>query len=431
MKKFILSFTLLLAITVVIGQNVPREMVALEIGTGTWCQYCPGSAMGADDLLANGKHVAVIENHNGDVFANAYSNARNTMWSIPGYPTATFDGKEATVGGSQTQSMYYNYLGKYNATINIPSPVAMTMEVEETDGDFTVTVQMTKVGTIAASNIALYFFVTQSHIQYNWQGQDHLNFVNQLMIPDQNGTPVDFTGGDIQTVVLNFTLDASFPPEDCEFIAILQNKTPGQGVIPGTYPVPRWEVFQAIKKAVVDLEIDFAADATQVPKYTQVTFTKNTVGGYIGVPETFLWLFPGAQPATSTEENPTVFYKEVGVFDVTLIVDRGGQIDTLVKTDFIQVDPGVGIDDQTGSIIASVYPNPNNGQFMLELNAPGTSNLDIQIVNNLGSVVYEKAGIRVNGKLQKTFTVDLSDGIYFLVVRSGSEKTIQKLFITR
>ena len=34
-----------------------RNMVILEIGTGTWCQYCPGASMGAHDLLANGKTV--------------------------------------------------------------------------------------------------------------------------------------------------------------------------------------------------------------------------------------------------------------------------------------------------------------------------------------------------------------------------------------
>ena len=114
MKKLLLSIIMLFALTTLIAQQVPRSMVALEIGTGTWCQYCPGAAMGADDLLANGKLVAVIENHNGDGYANNYSNARNTYYSINGYPTAVFDGVLKFVGGSHTQSMYSNYLPKYN-----------------------------------------------------------------------------------------------------------------------------------------------------------------------------------------------------------------------------------------------------------------------------------------------------------------------------
>ncbi len=94
MKKLLLSTILLFAITPLIAQQVPRSMVALEIGTGTWCQYCPGAAMGADDLLENGKLVAVIENHNNtggsDPFANVYSNARNSYYGITSYPYCSF-----------------------------------------------------------------------------------------------------------------------------------------------------------------------------------------------------------------------------------------------------------------------------------------------------------------------------------------------------
>ena len=511
MKKVLLSSILFLSMTALIAQDVPREMVVLEIATGTWCPYCPGAAMGADDLLANGKLVAVVENHNGDAFTNVYSNSRNSMYGVSAYPSAAFDGIHGYVGGSATQSMYSIYLGKYTSCINITSPVAMTMEVEETDGSYTVTIEMTKVGAITATNIVLYFFVTQSNIQYYWQGQSHLEHVNRLMVPDQNGTTVSFAGGDVQTVVLNFDVDPSWPVEDCEFIALLQDKTPGQGVIPGTspYTLTKWAAIQTIKKGAIDLTLAFSASATQVDKFTQVTFTNETFGGYIGVPETYEWHFPGANPETSTEENPTTFYTDCGAHDVTLIVDRGNQIDTLVKESYIQVgpvanissspddttcwyqpitldatdpiavsylwEPGgattptitvyagdvglgahtytvtltsasgceatdthtiffdecVGINDQPGTVKASVYPNPNNGNFKLELNAPRKSTVDIQIVNTLSSLVYEETGIQVNGKLLKSFYLNLNSGIYFLVIRTGSEKTIQKLFITR
>jgi|GEM_PF-1754998 len=43
-----------------------RQYVLLEIGTGTWCRYCPGAAMEVDDFVENGQQVAVVENHNGD-----------------------------------------------------------------------------------------------------------------------------------------------------------------------------------------------------------------------------------------------------------------------------------------------------------------------------------------------------------------------------
>ncbi len=61
MKKFFLSALFVFSVMVVMTQTVPREMVIMEVGTGTWCTYCPGAAMGADDLLANGCRVAVME----------------------------------------------------------------------------------------------------------------------------------------------------------------------------------------------------------------------------------------------------------------------------------------------------------------------------------------------------------------------------------
>lgn len=417
MKRFLLSFILLAAITAAIAQSVQREMVALEIGTGTWCTYCPGAAMGADDLLEAGCHVAVVENHNGDPFANSYSNARNSYYAITGYPTAIFDGLLSVVGGSHTNSMYGSYLGKYNQRINIPANVELTMDVTNTGLDYTVVITLEKVGTIPPGGLKLRFNVTQSHIQYSWQGQTHLNFVNRLMVPNASGTVVDFSSGDIQVVTLNFSIDPSWPVEDCEFVAFLQSDT---------YK----EIYNASKRALVDLNVDFTASATQVIKNTQVTFTNGTTGGYIDALETYQWQFPGAQPATSTDKNPTVMYKQVGTWDVTLIVDRGGQIDTLVKTDYITVDAPVAINPGEGNnLSASIFPNPNNGSFNLELKSLKNLRADIQIVNNLGSVLYEENGIQINGELHKNFNLNLGGGIYFLVIRSGSEKTIQKLFI--
>ncbi len=78
MKKTLLALSLIIATFILFGQQVERDKVLLEIGTGTWCTYCPGAAMGADDLIANGHPVAVIEYHNGDNFANTYSNAPNS-----------------------------------------------------------------------------------------------------------------------------------------------------------------------------------------------------------------------------------------------------------------------------------------------------------------------------------------------------------------
>jgi PKD repeat protein len=327
MKRILLSIIFLFSLTLVIAQSVDRQMVVLEIGTGTWCQYCPGASMGADDLIENGKHVAVIENHNGDSYANTYSNARNSLYGISSFPTAVFDGLLKVVGGSHTQSMYASYLPKYNQRIAVPSNILMDMVVSNVGLDYTADITLTKVGTFATTDPKLFLAVTQSHIQQNWQGQDHLNFVNRLMVPNQNGTPISFTSGDVQTIQLTWTMNAAWPVEDCEFVIWVQGASPSK------------EVLNGFKRAAVDLNVDFSAPVTTINQGDQASFTNLTTGGYIDAPETYTWLFPGAIPIVSTDENPTVTYRSCGPHDVTLIVDRGGQIDTVVKTAYITVNP--------------------------------------------------------------------------------------------
>jgi len=506
MKRALLSIFFLAATIFVMAQTSPREMVVVEVGTGTWCTYCPGAAMGVDDLLANGQKVAVVENHNGDAYANVYSNARNSKYGISGFPTATFDGNQAVVGGNHTTSMYNSYLPKYNAAIVVPSPVEMDMTETHNGLDYTVTCTITKTDPVAATNIVLNFAVTQSDIMVNWQGQTHLEHVNRLMVPDQNGTPIDFSSGPVQTVVLTFSMLPAWPLESCEFVAWLQNYDAGQGNCPGG-TVKKWTTFQGIKRGVIDLNPDFTVASTSVNTGVPVTFTNATTGGYIGVPETYEWIFEGGTPATSTEKDPVVTYNNCGTYDVTLIVDRGSQIDTIVKTDYMTVGPVVnvtaepdftacwyqtitldattegavsylwspggattptidvtyaqygigthdftvtvnngacevtknvsttldactGIGEKSKEVTVSAYPNPSNGAFTLELNAPQTITADLSLTNSLGVKVYTEKGVNIDGKTLKNIDLTgIGSGIYLLTLQNGDTKITRKIMV--
>jgi hypothetical protein len=209
-----------------IAQEVEREMVILEIGTGTWCPYCPGSAMGADDLIENGHDVAVIEYHNGDSYVTTSGTNRLSYYNISNYPTAKFDGVETVAGGSSSNSMYSSYLPYYEARKAIPS--AYTIEVTGTQSgfiDYEIEVTMEKVADDDNSNIKLHAAVTESHIEEYWQGMDELNFVERLMAPGSSGTNIDFSDENPQTVTLNFSLDEDWVVENTELVVFLQNNS--------------------------------------------------------------------------------------------------------------------------------------------------------------------------------------------------------------
>lgn len=237
-----------------------RDMVILEIGTGTWCQYCPGSAMGADDLIENGHDVGVVEYHYNDPFQNSNGLSRIAYYGISGYPTAVFDGVVKFIGGSQNQSMYSNYLPIYQARHAINSAFVLDIFGENQGYDYDVTVTIDKMATIPPDwvNMAAYMVLTESDISYNWYGQDHLNFVERAMSPNSDGTPVSFDSGDHLEIPLQFTLNNSWVYENCELVVFIQN-------------LDNKEILQGMKKALPDLTpLAVDDDNVELPLVTEL-----------------------------------------------------------------------------------------------------------------------------------------------------------------
>jgi PKD repeat protein len=85
-------------------------------------------------------------------------------------------------------------------------------------------------------------------------------------------------------------------------------------------------------------ESDFEADTTYIMEGEEVNFTDLSANN----PEYWKWIFEGADPDTSWEQNPAyIDYPDPGSFDVTLIAGNLGGSDTLIKTGYIIVEPGI------------------------------------------------------------------------------------------
>ena len=57
-----------------------------------------------------------------------------------------------------------------------------------------------------------------------------------------------------------------------------------------------------------------------------------------GNASSYEWMFPGGDPTTSTDEDPTVVYNTPGSYDVTLIAFNNAGSDTITLTDYITVN---------------------------------------------------------------------------------------------
>ncbi|MDP3463208.1 MAG: T9SS type A sorting domain-containing protein [Bacteroidales bacterium] len=495
MKNVLLSFAIVFLSLYAVAQQIPREMVLLEIGTGTWCVYCPGAAMGADDLIENGHPVAVIENHNGDPFANTYSNARNSYYAISGYPTAFFDGQNPYVGGSNNQSLYSSYLARVNQRLAVPT--SFTVEIfGDNNGDlYEITVRVEKLAEYTG-NLVVHLALTESEIMYNWQGQNHLNFVNRLMAPSASGTPLTIAVGEVVDTDLTFTFNNSWVPEHCELVAWVQNNSTK-------------EVVHSNKVALLDLVpgeptflADFTSNKTDLCEPGTVKFYDNSIGN----PVVFNWSFPGGNPSSSNLENPIVYYSAIGEYDVSLTVANGPNSSTTTKTAYVRLhdapevtfaevpvqcifwDPhmlsegqpaggvysgtgvvdgyfypataGVGqhtitytytdqwgcmnsatqvlgvdectaINEQLEGVSVSLFPNPSQGKFIINLGSNNQVNMHIKVINNLGKIVFQSNPISVVGELRQE--IDLSgvaEGIYFVQLEANG-KTLNRKIVVR
>ena len=210
----------------IISGGTTRNLALFEIGSGTWCTYCPGSAMAADELVANNKSVAIVEYHVNDKYQNAFSNARNTYYDISTIPTLLVDGVLTYEGGDKINSLYNEYLPLYESRMAVPSVHAIDLTVERSaSGEYQATVSIDEVYSYFPDDLYLYVLLTESHIPEDWLGFTEVNFVYRYTYPDANGVALDFTSNTNHTEQINFTIPDSINQNNCELVAFVQHKS--------------------------------------------------------------------------------------------------------------------------------------------------------------------------------------------------------------
>ncbi|MEM7373347.1 MAG: T9SS type A sorting domain-containing protein [Bacteroidota bacterium] len=224
-KRLLLCCALILSMSQLFSQsNVLRDRVLLEIFTGTWCPFCPGAALGADDLIHNGQDVAVIEWHWDDVYQTPEAVTRLNQYSVTAFPTQVFDGTNNYGGGDPVVSSYPSYLVHYNSAINVLTPIDLTTSVAFENGQYTVEAIANQVAsTPGGATPTLYLVVTESHIQDSWQGMSEVNFAQRTILPSISGTPLNLGVGMQDTVSFTFQPDPEWNLLHTEFVFFIQD----------------------------------------------------------------------------------------------------------------------------------------------------------------------------------------------------------------
>jgi len=102
----------------------------------------------------------------------------------------------------------------------------MEMEFTHAALEYDATITIEHLTSSSTDNLVLHLFVTESGILDDWGNPPcmlYCNNINRLMVPNQFGTSLDFSGGDVVEVDLSFAMDSDWNVENCELIAFIQN----------------------------------------------------------------------------------------------------------------------------------------------------------------------------------------------------------------
>jgi subtilisin family serine protease len=150
----------------------------------------------------------------------------------------------------------------------------------------------------------------------------------------------------------------------------------------------------------------------------------------------YMW---GIQPAnagslTASGTEATVswadnFQGEVDIFVLAQNDCGDSDVSDIKKVTLINT---IGIASKDGRISLNLYPNPSTGLFTMKVGSPYAIEIDLNIVNLLGQVVYTQNNISVKGQL--SFSIDpgnLDVGIYMVSIISPHGIANKKLIISR
>lgn len=135
------------------------------------------------------------------------------------------------------------------------------------------------------------------------------------------------------------------------------------------------------------------------------------------------WTFDNGSNGTGINANTS--YSANGTYNVTLTVtDRCGATDDTTVAVVVQ---GISLEEEMLNSKIGIYPNPNNGQFNLELPNTGSS-FALTVTDLAGKVIYEQAELRSDSEHQISLP-SVAKGVYMVILRSEGKRISRRLII--
>lgn len=141
--------------------------------------------------------------------------------------------------------------------------------------------------------------------------------------------------------------------------------------------------------------------------------------------DTYIWDF--GDGFGSDAESPTYIYSEKGKYTVQLIARSDCGRDTAsIEVDFNTT----AVDEPEWGASLKIFPNPNQGDFVLHASGINASDIDLEIMDITGKVlVKQPLGINGGNVLQNISASDLPSGLYLIRIGNSQQAVFRKISI--
>ena len=154
-----------------------------------------------------------------------------------------------------------------------------------------------------------------------------------------------------------------------------------------------------------------------------VTFTNNSNGTF----NSSNWNFGNGNQ--STNENPVHIYSSAGAYSVSLTVSNSFGCSSIF-VDTINIFPVSVNLTENQPIDFNVFPNPNSGQFTIEINLLESQHLAINLLDVLGRNISTLINATLSeGSHSFNNDLQLSSGIYLIEIKNNENRQLRKLIV--
>jgi len=173
-----------------------------------------------------------------------------------------------------------------------------------------------------------------------------------------------------------------------------------------------------------------ATPGTNVSAGTLVTFTANIVNG--GTTPLYAWKKNGVV----VSNNPTYATNTLANGDVVTCTITSGNpcVTTNIANSnslIMNISTGIGQVGSTHDLV--LFPNPNNGTFMVKGTIPASSAM-IEVMNVVGQIIYQQQENILNNKLEAQINLPsdvVANGTYLLRIRTANSIDAFRFVISR